>query len=104
MLFFTGLASADGTGATHGGRLLLVAPNVVQVEREAYPDPTAKNGDWVSVDMKAVRRLPKPVTLVEIKADPSFADMQLVRQSRLSVTPVSKSHWDKIWRMGGCKA
>src|SRR3978361_95918 len=76
---------------------------IVEVAREAYPDPTAESGGWVSVDMKAVCPLPKPVTLVEIKADPGFADMQLVRQSRLSVTPVSKSHWDKICQMGGCK-
>jgi predicted RNA-binding protein with PUA-like domain len=53
--------------------------------------------------MKAVRPLPKPVTLVDIKADPSLADMALVRQSRLSVMPVSKPHWDKLCRMGGWK-
>src|ERR1700761_3185535 len=74
---------------------------IVEVVREAYPDPTAENGDWVSVDMKAVRPLPKPVTLVDIKADPSLADLALVRQSRLSVMPISKSHWDKLCRMGG---
>ena len=49
---------------------------IVEVAREAYPDPTAERGDWVCVDMKAVRPLPKPVTLVDIKADPSFADMR----------------------------
>jgi predicted RNA-binding protein with PUA-like domain len=73
------------------------------VEREAYPDPTADKGDWVSVDMKAVRPLPKPVTLVDIKADPTLADMALVRMSRLSVMPITKPHWDKICRMGGWK-
>ena len=76
---------------------------VVEVVREAYPDPTAEKGDWVSVDMKAVRPLPKPVALADIKADPSFADLELMRQSRLSVIPVSKSHWDKLCRMGGWK-
>jgi predicted RNA-binding protein with PUA-like domain len=70
---------------------------VVEVVREAYPDPTAKEGPWVCVDMKAVAPMPKPVTLVAIKADP------LVRQSRLSVMPVSKPHWDHICRMGGWK-
>jgi predicted RNA-binding protein with PUA-like domain len=74
---------------------------VVEVVREAYPDPTAESGGWVCVDMQAVRPLPKPVTLIEIKADPNFADMLLVRQSRLSVLPVSKAHWDRICRMGG---
>ena len=74
---------------------------IVEVAREAYPDPTAKSGGWVCVDMKAVRPLPKPVTLVDVKAEPSLADMPLVRLSRLSVMPVSKPHWDKICRMGG---
>jgi predicted RNA-binding protein with PUA-like domain len=76
---------------------------VVEVVREAYPDPTAEKGDWVAVDMKAVRPMPKPVSLVAIKADPEFADLELVRQSRLSVVPVSKTHWGRICRMGGCK-
>ena len=76
---------------------------VVEVVREAYPDPTAEKGDWVSVDMKTVRPLPKPVALADIKTDPSFADLALMRQSRLSVIPVSKSHWDKLCRMGGWK-
>ena len=77
---------------------------VVEVVREAYPDPTAGTpGGWVAVDMKAVRPMPKPVTLVAIKADPAFADLALVRQSRLSVLPVSKPHWDRICRMGGWK-
>ncbi len=62
-----------------------------------------KSGDWVCVDMKAVAPMPKPVTLVAIKADPTFADFALVRQSRLSVVPVSKPHWDRICRMGGWK-
>jgi predicted RNA-binding protein with PUA-like domain len=77
---------------------------VVEVAREAYPDPTAESGDWVSVDMKAVAPMPKPVTLVAIKADPKLADLPLVRQSRLSVSPVPKPHWDRICRMGGWKS
>ena len=76
---------------------------IVEVAREAYPDPTAEKGDWVSVDMKAVGPMPKPVTLAAIKADPKFADLELVRQSRLSVVPVSKPHWDRICQMGGWK-
>jgi len=73
---------------------------VVKVAREAYPDPTAESGDWVCVDMEAVGPMPKPVTLVQIKADPKLADLALVRQSRLSVLPVAKPHWDRICRMG----
>ena len=82
---------------------------VVEVAREAYPDPTAEAspqkgkrpvGNWVCVDMKAVGPMPKPVTLATIKADPEFADFALVRLSRLSVMPVSKAHWDRLCRMG----
>jgi predicted RNA-binding protein with PUA-like domain len=74
---------------------------VVEVVREAYPDPTAESGDWVAVDMRAIGPMPKPVTLAAIKADPAFADLALVHQSRLSVSPVSEEHWRHICRMGG---
>jgi predicted RNA-binding protein with PUA-like domain len=74
---------------------------VVKVVREAYPDPSAETGGWVSVDMRAVGPMPRPVTLATIKADPKFSDFALVRLSRLSVVPVSKPHWDLICRMGG---
>jgi predicted RNA-binding protein with PUA-like domain len=77
---------------------------IVKVVKEAYPDPTADKGAWVAVDMQAVRPLPKPVALTEIKADPAFADLALVRQSRLSVMPISKPHWDRICHMGGWNA
>jgi predicted RNA-binding protein with PUA-like domain len=76
---------------------------VVEVVREAFPDPTAKSGDWVAVDMKAVSSMPNPVTLEAIRADPKLADILLVRQSRLSVMPISKEHWDHICRVGGWK-
>jgi predicted RNA-binding protein with PUA-like domain len=74
---------------------------VVDVVREAYPDPTAQEGPWVCVDMKAVGPMPKPVTLAALKADERFADMPLVRFSRLSVSPVSAEHWKLICQLGG---
>jgi predicted RNA-binding protein with PUA-like domain len=74
---------------------------IVEVVREAYPDPSAENGDWVCVDMKAVSPLPRPVTLAELKADPAFADMALVRYSRLSVGPVTEPEWQRILELGG---
>ena len=77
---------------------------IVEVARAAYPDPTAESGDWVCVDMKAVKPVPKPVTLAAVKADPALADMLLVRQSRLSVMPVSPEHWKHICKLGGVKA
>ena len=74
---------------------------VVEVGREAYPDPTAESGPWVAVDMRAVAPMPKPITLAAIKAEPALGELALVRQSRLSVLPVSPAHWDLICRMGG---
>ena len=74
---------------------------VVEVAREAYPDPTAETGDWVCVDMRALGPLPRPVTLAEMKADPALAGLALIRHSRLSVVPVSAAHWAHICRRGG---
>ena len=76
---------------------------VVEVVREAYPDPTAEAGDWSSVDMKAVGPIPKPVTLVALKEDARFSDFALVKTSRLSVMPVSAEHWKLICKLGGWK-
>jgi predicted RNA-binding protein with PUA-like domain len=81
---------------------------VVEVVREAYPDPTVgpddPKGEWLCVDVKAVGPMPKPVTLAEIKAEPQLADIALVRMSRLSVMPVSAEHWTLLCRMGGWTA
>jgi predicted RNA-binding protein with PUA-like domain len=76
---------------------------VVEVVREAYPDPTAESGDWVAVDVKAVAPMPHPVGLTAIKADPALADLALVRLSRLSVGPVSPEHWAHLCAMGGLR-
>jgi predicted RNA-binding protein with PUA-like domain len=74
---------------------------VVEVVREAYPDPTAETGDWVCVDMKAGGPMPVPVTLVQMKADPALEGLALIQFSRLSVQPVSAAHWKHICRLGG---
>lgn len=74
---------------------------VVRVLRAAYPDPTDETGRWVCVDVEAVGPMPRPVPLAAIKADPDFATLALVRQSRLSVMPVSAEHWQKLCAMGG---
>lgn len=74
---------------------------VVEVVRAAYPDPTADDGRWVCVDVRAIGPMPRPVTLAAIKADPALEDLALVRQSRLSVVPVSDAHWRHLCRMGG---
>lgn len=74
---------------------------VVEVAREAYPDPSDETGRWVCVDMKAVGPVPQPVTLATIKATPELAELALVRQSRLSVMPIGEEHWAMLCRMGG---
>ncbi len=76
---------------------------IVEVVREAYPDPTAENAPWVAVDMRAVGPLPRPVTLAEIKAHPGLTDMPLIRLSRLSVSPVSEAHWHRVLEMAESK-
>ncbi len=73
---------------------------IVEVVREAYPDPTAQSGDWVCVDMQALKPLARPVTLAALKADPRFRELALIRLSRLSVGPVSEAHWQMICEMG----
>jgi predicted RNA-binding protein with PUA-like domain len=76
---------------------------VSEVAKEAYPDPTDKEGAFVCVDLKAVEPLKTPVTLAAIKADKKFADMVLVKASRLSVQPVTASEWSAIRKLGGLK-
>jgi predicted RNA-binding protein with PUA-like domain len=71
---------------------------IMRVIREAQPDP--KDANWVSVAVEAVRSL-APVTLKAIKAEPSLAKMELVRLSRLSVSPVRDDEWAKVLEMAG---
>ena len=73
------------------------------VAREAYPDPTDASGAFVCVDLKAVEPLKTPVTLAAIKAEKKLAEMVLVKNSRLSVQPVTASEWAVIAKMGGVK-
>jgi len=70
---------------------------IMRVTREARPDP--KDPAWVSVEVEAVRPIEPPVTLKAIKAEPSLAKMELVRLSRLSVSPVRDAEWAKILEM-----
>ncbi|RAI41369.1 EVE domain-containing protein [Rhodoplanes roseus] len=77
---------------------------IAEIVREHYPDPTAQPGDpWVVVDLAAVAPLPTPVTLAAIKAEKSLAEMALLKQSRLSVQPVTAAEWKVICKMGGVK-
>ena len=76
---------------------------LVEVIREAYPDPTDEKGVFKALDVKAVKPLPKPVTLAAIKAEPRLKDMALVKYSRLSVQPVTAQEWKIVCAMAGLK-
>ena len=78
-------------------------PSVIgisKVIREAYPDPTAKEGDWSCVDLVPVDQLPSPVPLAAIKADPALLEIALIRQSRLSVMPITSQEYQRILSLG----
>jgi predicted RNA-binding protein with PUA-like domain len=79
---------------------------IIEVVALAHPDSTAEPNDkgkvvWECVDVLPVRKLPRPVTLAEIKATPELGNMELVRLSRLSVSRVTDAEWELICRMGG---
>lgn len=75
---------------------------IVEVIREAFPDPTAEQGaPWVAVQVAARIALKNPVTLEAIKKEPALKEMMLVKHTRLSVQPVSDTEWAHVCRMGG---
>ena len=77
---------------------------VVEVVREHYPDHTDATGKFGMVDLKAVMPVKSPVTLADIKSNPKLENMVLVKNSRLSVQPVTAAEWQEICRMAGVKA
>ncbi|MFC5586320.1 EVE domain-containing protein [Nitratireductor kimnyeongensis] len=74
---------------------------IVEVCALAHPDSTTDDPRWECVDIRAVKDIPQPVTLAEIKANPKLSEMILVNNSRLSVQPVRSDEWAEICRMGG---
>ena len=76
---------------------------IVEVVKEHYPDHTDKSERFGMVDVKAVEPVKTPVTLADVKAEPKLADFALVKQSRLSVVPVSKAEWKLLCKMCGVK-
>lgn len=75
---------------------------LAQVRRAAYPDPTdADHKGWVAVDLVPVKPLPRPIPLAVIKQDPAFQTLALVRQSRLSVMPVTPAQWQRLTELAG---
>ncbi|HRJ12807.1 MAG TPA: EVE domain-containing protein [Alphaproteobacteria bacterium] len=76
---------------------------IVEVVREAYPDPTDETGKFVCVNVAAKESLARPVTLAEIKLNKKLQEMHLIRQSRLSVMPVTDAQWREIIRISNTK-
>ena len=74
---------------------------IVKVTEPAHPERGSKDGRWECVDVRAEIDMPRPVALKEIRDNPALAEMVLVKNSRLSVQPVSKDEWLEVCRMGG---
>jgi predicted RNA-binding protein with PUA-like domain len=100
LFYHSGGPSRTGSNAIAQEQTKAVV-GIAKVARTAYRDATAKEGDWSAVDLVPVKALPKPVTLHEIKARPALKNIALVRQSRLSVMPLSESAFRLILKMGG---
>jgi predicted RNA-binding protein with PUA-like domain len=79
----------------------LAVVGIAKVIRTAFPDVTDPAGRFVAVELAPVRPLPKPVTLADMKAEASLSGMAMLRQSRLSVSPVSDAEWKTILKMAG---
>ena len=102
------MAKGDGVFFYHSGdpgrtgskeEVTKAVVGIAKVTRTAYADATAKEGDWSAVDLAPVKPLRRPVTLQEIKSEPRLKDIALVRQSRLSVMPLSASAFRLILKM-----
>ena len=79
----------------------LAVVGVAKVVRAAFPDASDPAGRFVAVELAPARALKSPVTLAEMKAEPALADMAMLRQSRLSVSPISATEWAVILKMAG---
>ncbi len=76
---------------------------IAKVEKEAYPDPTVKEGDWCCVDLVPVKALKRPIGLDAIKADKVLAELPLVKQSRLSVSPLNEKQFERLLALAETK-
>ncbi|MGH7975930.1 MAG: EVE domain-containing protein [Limisphaerales bacterium] len=96
------MKKGDAVFFYHSGEQKSVV-GLVRVQKEFYSDPTAKEGDWSCVNLKAEKSLARPVTLTQIKADKILREMVLVKQSRLSVSPVAKMQFERLLQLAETK-
>ena len=92
----------DGVFFYHSGEGKEIV-GIAKVLKAAYPDPTAKEGDWSCVDLVPVKAVAKPVNLQTIKADKILKEMVLAKQSRLSVSPVTEQQFNRVLELAGTK-
>lgn len=97
-IFLRQMAPGDQAIFYHSGKQKACA-GVMAITRAWRPD--GEKGDWASVAVKPVAPLPHPVTLAEIKAEPRLTSLEVLRQSRLSVTPVRDEEWAVLMEMAG---
>lgn len=97
------LMAVGDLGFFYHSNIGLEIVGVCEVSALSHPDASDDTGRWDCVDVKAVAAMPKPVTLVDVKANPKLAKMSLVTSMRLSVQPVTASEWAEVCRMGGLK-
>ena len=98
--FMRDMAVGD-RGFFYHSRSGLEIVGIVEVTADAHPDSTTDDKRWECVDVNAIKPLPRPVTLETIKADDALSEMALVRNSRLSVQPVTDAKWAHICKLGG---
>jgi predicted RNA-binding protein with PUA-like domain len=96
------MKSGDLVFFYHSGEEKSVA-GLARVTKEFYPDATAEDGDWSCVDLAPEKVLSKPVTLAQIKADKRLKDMVLAKQSRLSVSPVTREQFERLLKLTEAK-
>lgn len=89
------MAKGDWVLFYHSGKVREIV-GLAKVAKAAYPDPTAKEGDWSAFDIKAVKSVESPVSLKTIKSDADLSEMLLVRNSRLSVMPIGQKEFKRL--------
>ena len=97
-----GMKKGDPVCFYHSGEEKQVV-GLARVAKAAYPDPTATEGEWVCVDLEVLKPVRIPVPLGVIKADPALKEMRLVKQSRLSVTPLTSGEFARLLELAGTK-
>ena len=101
-LHLRGMAKGDLVYFYHSGEGKEIV-GIARVLKPAYSDPTAHEGDWSCVDLAPVKALAKPVSLQTIKADKTLKTMELVRQSRLSVSPLTEEQFNRVLQLARAK-